>query len=101
MSDSSMAYAIDAAEGVSVQLDDSSEDETFSLSVVKDGAEVESHTGVTAASLADLASEYFTATVVDAPAADDSDDVEYDEDAEGGEESEGVERDEGGEVESE
>lgn len=95
MSDAPKAFAIDAAEGVGVHLDDSSEDETFSISVLKDGAEVESHTGVTAATVAGLSSEHFTATVVEAPVGDDSGDVEYDEDAEGGEEVDGVDRDEG------
>lgn len=67
MSDSPKAYAIDAAEGVTVLLDDSSEDDTFSLSVCKDGAELESHSGVTCDSVVGLTSEHFTATHVEPP----------------------------------
>ena len=95
MNDAPKAFAIEAADDVRVSLDDSSDDETFAIHVSKGDEVLESHTGVTAETVADLSSEHFTATHVEAPVGDDSGDVEYDEDAEGGEESEGVERDEG------
>ncbi len=74
MADAPKAYAIDAAEGVSVHLDDSSEDEKFNISVHKDGAEVETHEGVTADSVTDLGSEHFTASYIDPPVPEKGDD---------------------------
>ena len=76
MSDSTKAYAIDAAEGITVLLDDSSEDDTFSLSVCKDGAELENHAGVTCESVVGLASDHFTATHIEPPTPEASDDAD-------------------------
>lgn len=74
MSETPKAFAIDAAEGAVVHVDDSSEDETFSISVRKGGEEVETHAGVTADSVVELGSEHFTAAHVDPPTPEASDD---------------------------
>lgn len=67
MAESAKAFTIEAAEGVSVHLDDSSEDDTFVVSVRKDGSEVEKHEGVTADSIVDVGSDHFSASHVDPP----------------------------------
>ncbi len=72
MSDRPKAFAITPSEGVTVHVDDSSEDETFVLSLHKDDAEVEKHEGVTAESVVGLASDHFSAEHVDPPSADDA-----------------------------
>lgn len=76
MSDTPKAFAIDAAEGAEVHLDDSSEDEKFTITVRKDGAEVETHEGLTADTLEGVSSDHFRVAVVEPPAApaDESDD---------------------------
>ncbi|MGI9644271.1 MAG: hypothetical protein ACR2O6_03065 [Ilumatobacteraceae bacterium] len=76
MSDTPKAFAIDAAEGAEVHLDDSSEDEQFTITVRKDDSEVETHEGLTADTLEGVSSEHFNVAVVEAPSApaDESDD---------------------------
>ncbi len=69
MADAPKAFAVDAAEGVEVHLDDSSEDEKFDIVVRKEGAELESHQGLTADSLEGLSSEHFSVAVIEAPSA--------------------------------
>lgn len=69
MTDAPTAFAINAAKGVEVHVDDSSDDETFVLTVRKEGKEVEKHEGVTAATLGDLSSEHFSAETVEPPSA--------------------------------
>lgn len=67
MSDAPKAFAIEAAKGVEIALDDSSDDERFTITVRKDGQAVETHEGVTADSVTTLSSDHFTASHVDAP----------------------------------
>lgn len=69
MSDVPKAFAIDAAEDVSVHIDDSSESETFEVKVTKAGEEVESHQGVTIDGLAALSSDHFSVEFVEPPTA--------------------------------
>lgn len=69
MSDAPKAFAVDAAEGVDVHIDDSSEDETFTLTVRKGGEQVEQHDGVTVDSVHDVGSEHFSASSVEPPSA--------------------------------
>ncbi len=69
MSNLPRAFSINAVEGVTVHVDDSSDDETFEIDVRDDSGVVESHHGVTADSVAGLDSEYFTATHIDPPSA--------------------------------
>ena len=68
MADTPKAYAIDAAEGVVVSVDDSSDDETFQIVVVKEGEEVEKHEAVTADSVGGLESDHFSVEYIDPPA---------------------------------
>jgi hypothetical protein len=68
MADMPRAFAIDAAEGVVVYVDDSSDDETFDIAVHQEGAEVEKHEGVSAASIVSLESDRFSVEYIDAPA---------------------------------
>lgn len=68
MTDSPKAFAIDAAEGAVVYVDDSSDDETFVIVVHKEGKEVEKHEAVTAASVAALDSEHFSVEYIEPPA---------------------------------
>lgn len=76
MSDAPKAFAVEAAEGVDVHIDDSSEDETFKLTVLKQGQQVEEHAGLTADTVGSVGSEHFSVATVDPPAApsDPSDD---------------------------
>ncbi len=69
MTDAPTAFAINANKGVDVHIDDSAEDETFVLTVLKDGKEVEKHEGITAANVGDLSSDHFSAETVEAPTA--------------------------------
>jgi hypothetical protein len=78
MSETPKAYAIEAAEGVAVQLDDSSDDETFSVTVVKAAEVVETHDAVTADSVVALTSEHFTASHIEVPTAPDDTDEDSD-----------------------
>ena len=90
MNDVPKAYAINAAEGVVVHVDDSSDDEKFNLTVLKPGKgpeteaeaeaakedsvapaeEIERHEGVTAETLGDVKSEHFTVEFVEPPTAE-------------------------------
>lgn len=67
MADTPKAYAINAIEGAAVHIDDSSDDETFKITVVRDGAALEEHEGVTAVSLGSLASDLFSVEYIDPP----------------------------------
>ena len=69
MSNLPRAFTIEAMEGVTVHIDDSSDDETFEIDVRDDSGVVESHSGVTADSVVGLESEHFTATHIDPPSA--------------------------------
>ena len=70
MSETPKAYAIEAAEGVVVHLDDSSDDDSFTLTVQRDGEAVESHEGVTATTVVDLGSDHFVASHIEPPSPD-------------------------------
>lgn len=67
MAESPKAFAINSAEGVVVHIDDTSDDERFNLTVVKDGAAVEEHKGQTAETIGDVTSEHFTVEHVEPP----------------------------------
>lgn len=67
MADTPKAFAINAAEGVAVHIDDSSEDETFEVAVLKDGTEVEKHQGITADSVVALESDHFSVEHIEPP----------------------------------
>lgn len=69
MSETPKALAIDAAEGVDVHIDDSSEAETFDVKVLKAGQEVEAHTGVTLEALASVSSDHFSVELIEPPTA--------------------------------
>lgn len=79
MSDTPKALAIDAADGVEVHIDDSSETETFDVKVRKAGEEVEAHTGLTIDDLAALDSEHFSVDLVEPPTAPEPGDEDTDE----------------------
>lgn len=68
MTEGPKAFALDAAEGVVVYVDDSSDDETFAIAVLQEGAEVEQHQAVTADSVGALQSEYFSVEYISPPA---------------------------------
>ena len=70
MTEAPRAFAIDAAEGVIVHVDDSSDDETFDVVVLTEGQEVEKHTNVTAASLSELESDHFSVQYIEPPTAE-------------------------------
>lgn len=70
MSDSPKAFAISAAEGVAVHVDDTSADENFVITVMQKGATIETHEGVTADTVGALTSDHFTVEHVDAPVAE-------------------------------
>lgn len=67
MPESARAFAIEAVGGVTVHVDDSSDDETFDITVKGDDGVLESHRGVTIDSIVSVESEYFTATYVEPP----------------------------------
>ncbi len=67
MADSPKAFAIKAKKDVAVHVGDSSEDETFDVTVRKDGQEVEKHEGVTAETVGTLKSNHFEVDYVDPP----------------------------------
>lgn len=70
MADVPKTFAIDSAEGVVVHVDDSSENEKFNLTVLKDGESLEEHTGVTSETVGDLKSDHFTVEYIDPPVAE-------------------------------
>ena len=69
MPDTPKAFAVDAPEGVDVHIDDTSEAETFDVKVIKEGAEIESHEGITIEALAAVNSDHFSIELVEPPAA--------------------------------
>ncbi len=68
MAETPRAFAINSVEGAHVHVDDSSEDETFLLTVLKDGSPVEKHEGVTAESVGGLVSDHFSVEYIHPPA---------------------------------
>jgi hypothetical protein len=82
MSDIRKALAINAAEGVDIHIDDSSETETFDVKVTREGEEVEQHPGVTVEALCAVTSDHFSVELVAAPTAPEP---ESDDDAPGNE----------------
>lgn len=69
MSETPKALAIDAVEGVDVHIDDTSDAETFDVKVLKEGQEVEAHSGVTLEQLAAVSSDHFSVELVEPPTA--------------------------------
>ena len=69
MSDAPQAVSFNAAEGVDLVVDDSSDDETFSIKVMKGTDVLEEHDGVTTTSAADIGSDHFSVETVEPPKA--------------------------------
>ena len=67
MSDAPQAWALSSGEEVEALVDDTSDDETFSISIRKGGQEVEKHEGLTAASVHDVQSDHFSVEAVTPP----------------------------------
>lgn len=71
MAGSPKAFAINSAEGITVQVDDRSEDEKFHLTVFKDGAPVEEHKDLTVDTVGDVQSDHFTVEHIEPPTPED------------------------------
>ena len=69
MSETVKGWVLTYEEDVEAHVDDSSEDENFTVTVRKGGQEVEKHKGLTAATVGDVQSEHFKVESVDIPTA--------------------------------
>lgn len=69
MSEAAQTISFNAAEGVDLVVDDSSDDETFSIKVMRGTEVLEEHDGVTTATAGDIGSEHFSAETIEPPTA--------------------------------